>query len=412
MRSTFSVLFYLKRKDVRKDGTVPVMGRITIDGGKPSQFSCKFTVNPALWDTESGRMIGRSIAAQEANKMLDGIRVKINGHYRAIMERDGYVTSEKVRNAFLGLEYRHETLLKVYDQFNSDFDKLVEAGMRSKSTRQKYLVVYEHLKEFLWTRYKVSDIALKEIAPAFINDFEMFLRAEKGCTHNTVWVYLMPLRKMIGIAIENGWLLRDPFIKHEISPEETEREFLTKEEIRTLMETRFENPKHELVRDLFVFCCFTGLSYCELYNLSEENIRTYFDENQWIHIARQKTTVVSEVQLLDIPMKILEKYRGTGENGKIFPVPKYSTIRSNIKKILKICGIEKSMSWHARRHTMATTVCLSNNMPIETVSSILGHKNIRTTQIYAKITKEKVKQDMSALARQLNNIEEFAGVAI
>lgn len=206
--------------------------------------------------------------------------------------------------------------------------------------------------------------------------------------------------------------MRDPFIKYEISAEETEREFLSKEEIRTLMETRFANPKHELVRDLFVFCCLSGLSYCELYNLSEEHIRTYFDENQWIHIARQKTTVVSEVQLLDIPMQLLEKYRGTGENGKIFPVPKYSTIRSNIKKILKICGIEKSMSWHAGRHTMATTVCLSNNMPIETVSSILGHKNIRTTQIYAKITKEKVKNDMTALAAQLNAIEEFAGVAI
>lgn len=411
-RSTFSVLFYLKRKDVRKDGTVPVLGRITINGGKPSQFSCMLTVDPALWDTESGRMTGRSVAAREANKMLDHIRLKINQHYEKILNRDGYVTSEKVRNAFKGVEYRYETLLKVYDQFNCDFEKLVQAKMRAKSTYQKYLTVYGHLKEFLQTRYKVSDIALKEIAPAFISDFEMFLRAEKGCTHNTVWVYLMPLRKMIGVAIENGWLLRDPFIKHEISPDETEREFLTKEEIRTLMATHFTKPRHELVRDLFVFCCFTGLSYCELYNLSEDNIRTYFDDKQWIHIARQKTMIMSEVQLLDIPMKILEKYRGTGENGKIFPVPKYGTIRSNIKKILKICGIEKSMSWHAGRHTMATTVCLSNNMPIETVSSILGHKNIRTTQIYAKITKEKVKKDMSALARQLNNIEEFAEVAV
>lgn len=412
MRSTFSVLFYLKRKDVRKDGTVPVMGRITIDGGKPAQFSCKMTVDPELWNIENGRMTGRSIAAQETNKMLDGIRVNINRHYREIMERDGYITAEKVKNAFLGLEYRYETLLKVYEQFNRDFAKQVAAGMRAESTKQKYLIVYNHLKEFLEKRYKLSDIALKEIAPAFINDFELFLRTDKECTHNTVWVYLMPLRKMITIAIENGWLLRDPFIKHEISAEETEREFLTKEEIRTLMETRFVKPRHELVRDLFVFCCFTGLSYCELYNLSQDNIRTYFDENEWIHIARQKTTVVSEVQLLNIPLQILKKYSGLGENGKIFPVPKYSTIRTNIKKILKICGIEKDMAWHAGRHTMATTVCLSNNMPIETVSSILGHKNIRTTQIYAKITKEKVKKDMSALARELNNIEEFAGVAI
>ena len=181
---------------------------------------------------------------------------------------------------------------------------------------------------------------------------------------------------------------------------------------KMLMDMRFAKPKLELVRDLFVFCCFTGLSYCELYNLSEDNIRTYFDDHEWIHISRQKTTVLSEVQLLDIPKMIYEKYKGIGENGKIFPVPKYSTIRNNIKKIMGICGIEKEITWHAGRHTMATTVCLSNSMPIETVSSILGHKNIRTTQIYAKITKEKVKKDMTALAAQLNSVEEFAGVAI
>lgn len=412
MRSTFCVLFYLKRKDVRKDGTVPVMGRITIDGGKPAQFSCKMTVAPSLWNTETGRMTGRSVAAQEANKMLDGIRVKINNHYREIVDRDGFVTAEKVKNAFLGLEYRHETLLKVYEQFNSDFDKLVQAGMRAKSTQQKYLTVYDHLKRFLEMRYHVSDIALKEIAPAFINDFELYLRTENHCSHNTVWVYLMPLRKMISIAIENGWLLRDPFIKHEISMEETERAFLTNEELKRLMDMRFKKPKYELVRDLFVFCCFTGLSYCELYNLSDDNIRTYFDDHEWIHISRQKTTVLSEVQLLDIPKMIYEKYKGMGEGGKVFPVPKYSAILGTIKKIMKLCGIEKEVTWHTARHTMATTVCLSNNVPIETVSSILGHKNIRTTQIYAKITKEKVKKDMTALAAQLNAIEEFAGVAI
>lgn len=133
--------------------------------GKPAQFSCKMTVDPALWNTETGRMTGRSVAAQETNKMLDGIRVKINNHYREIVDRDGFVTAEKVKNAFLGLEYRHETLMKVYEQFNSDFDKLVQAGMRAKSTQHKYRTVYDHLKRFLETRYHVSDIALKEIAP-------------------------------------------------------------------------------------------------------------------------------------------------------------------------------------------------------------------------------------------------------
>ena len=332
------------------------MGRITVDGSQ-TQFSCKLTVDPKLWDTKGGRVTGRSAAALETNRMLDKMRVRINRHYQEIMERDNFVTAEKVKNAFLGLEHRYHTLMQVYRRHNEDYEKQVEAGMKAKGTLEKYRIVYKHLQEFLDIRYHVKDIALKELTPAFISDFEMFLRTDKHCCTNTVWLYVCPLRTMVFIAINNEWLTRDPFREYEIKKEETTRSFLTKEEIRLLMDGKLKNAKQELYRDLYLFCAFTGLSFSDMRNLTEENIRTYFDEHEWINI-------------------------------------------------------NKHITWHQSRHTAATTVFLSNGVPIETVSSMLGHKSIKTTQIYAKITKEKLNQDMKNLAARLNSVEEFAGCTI
>lgn len=411
MKSTFSTIFYLKRQAVRKDGTVPVMGRITVDGTQ-TQFSCKITIDPKVWDTKSGRATGRSAVAIESNRMLDNMRVSINKHYREIMDRDNYVTAEKVKNAFLGLEHRCRTLLQVFKQHNEDYEKMYEAGMKAKATLLKYQCVYRHLEEFIYQRYHVRDIALKELTPAFISDFDIFLRTEKNCCTNTVWLYLCPLRTMVSIAISNEWLSRDPFRDYEVKKEQTTRYFLTKDEIRLLMDGKLKNAKQELYRDLFVFCIFTGLSFSDMRNLSEENIRTYFDEHLWISINRQKTGVQSNIRLLDIPKKILEKYRGLREDGKIFSVPHYMTCLYGIRAVAKRCGITKHLTWHMSRHTMATEICLTNGVPIETVSSILGHKNITTTQIYAKITKEKLNQDMENLSTRLGNIEEYVTNAL
>ena len=345
--------------------------------------------------------------------MLDKIRVKINGHYQEIMDRDNYVTAEKVKNAFLGLEHRQYTLLKVFERYNEDYEKLYNAGMKSKSSLSKYQTVYKHLKEFIYQRYRMSDIALKELTPAFITDFDMFLRVDKRCCNNTVWIYTCPLRTMVSISINNGWLTRDPFREYEIQKEDTERGFLTREEINMLMSGKLKNAKQELIRDLYLFCIFTGLSFTDMRNLSEEHLRTYFDEHLWIYMHRQKTGVQSNIRLLDIPLRIIEKYRGLGKEGKIFPVPCYNVCRYNIQHpIAKRCGIKKHLTWHMSRHTMATEICLTNNVPIETVSSILGHKNIKTTQIYAKITKEKLNNDMANLSAQLGNIEEYTCAAV
>ena len=407
MRSTFSVIFYLKKDKVKKDGTSPIMGRITVDGTQ-AQFSCKVSIEPNLWGIKGGRAVGKSVTARETNWMLDKLRAAITRHYQEIMERDSFVTAEKVRNAFLGLEYRRQTLIKAYDLFLEDYVKKVECGMKAKNTLYKYRAVYEHLKDFLQSRYNVHDIALKEILPTLITDFEAYLRADCRLSPNTVWLYTFPVRMLLHKAVENGWLTRYPFAGYEIHKEEIEKGFLTKEELGLLINAPKMNFKRTLIRDLFLFCAFTGLAYIDLKNLREENIVSNpLDGSVWIHTHRQKTGVETNVRLLDIPLQIMKKYKGLCDDGRVFPVPSYNSCKMILRTVMKKCCIHKHITWHMARHTMATVVCLSNGMPIESVSSVLGHKCISSTQIYAKITNEKLNKEMNVLSEKLADIGEF-----
>ena len=407
MRSTFSVIFYLKKDKVKKDGTSPIMGRITVDGTQ-AQFSCKLSIEPNLWGVKGGRAIGKSVTARETNRMLDKFRAAITRHYQEIMERDSFVTAEKVRNAFLGLEYRRQTLIKAYDLFLEDYAKKIDCGMKAKSTLYKYNAVYDHLKDFLQSHYHVRDIALKEILPTLITDFEAYLRADCRLSPNTVWLYTFPVRMLLHKAVENGWLMRYPFAGYEIHKEETEKGFLTKEELGLLINAPKMNFKRIFIRDLFLFCAFTGLAYIDLKNLREENIVSNpLDGSVWIHTHRQKTGVETNVRLLDIPLQIMKKYKGLCDDGHVFPVPSYNSCKMILRTVMKKCCIHKHITWHMARHTMATVVCLSNGMPIESVSSVLGHKCISSTQIYAKITNEKLNKEMNVLSEKLADIGEF-----
>lgn len=405
MRSTFKVLFYLKRNAPKKNGLVSVMCRITVNG-KISQFYCKVDVEEELWNVETGRMSGKNIMAQETNRLLDKIRVGVNKSYQEIADKDNYVTAEKVRNSFLGLGMKHETLLAVFAQHNEDFVKQI-GKIKSERSYWKYCVVYKHLSAFIKQRYKVSDIALKELTPAFIVDFDLFLRTEKNHCTNTVWSYMMPLRKIIYMAINNGWLQRDPFYGYSIVLEPTKRGYLTKDEIKLLINGTFKKKSYELIRDLFIFCTFTGLTFVDMYNLTTDNLQISFDGHLWIKTNRQKTGVESNIRLLDIAKHIVDKYEGMAEGNKLLPVPCYTNCKNSLKVIATKCGINKNVTWHQSRHSFATEICLTNGVPIETVSKMLGHRSIKTTQIYAKITNEKISNDMEILSKRLEPIKEF-----
>ena len=403
MRSTFKVLFYVKKGSEKTNGNLPLMCRITVDG-EIKQFSCKMDVPLRLWDVKNNRASGKSVEAQRINRAVDKIRVEVNRRYQELMQTDGYVTAAKLKDAYLGIGVKQETLLKLFEQHNAEFAKKV-GHSRAKGTFQRYVTVCKHLHEFIPHTYKREDIPLKELNLTFINDFEYFLRTEKKCRTNTVWGYMIVLKHIISIARNDGRLPFNPFAGYINSPESVDRGYLTKSEIQTLMDAPMKNSYHELIRDLFVFSVFTGLAYSDVKNLTTDNLQTFFDGNLWIITRRKKTNTESNIRLLDVPKKIIEKYKGMTKDNKVFPMPSNTTCNKILKEIGRQCCFKTRLSTHVARHTNATTVLLSNGVPIETVSRLLGHTNIKTTQLYAKITAQKISQDMETLSHKLADME-------
>ena len=401
MRSTFRVLFYVKKGSARPNGDLPLMCRLTVDG-EVKQFSCKMDVPPRLWDVKNGRATGKSVEAMQINLAVDKIRVEVNRRYQELMQSDGYVTAAKLRDAYLGIGVKQETLLKLFEQHNVEYRKKVGFN-REVATWKKYCCVCKRVREFLAHTYHREDIPLKELNLTFINDFEYFLRTEKKCRTNTVWGYMIVLKHIVAIARNDGRLPFNPFSGYINSPESVDRGYLSQEEIKAVMNYKTANKAHARIRDLFVFSIFTGLAYADVKGLTTDNLQTMFDGNLWIITRRKKTNTESRIRLLDIPKRIIEKYADQRLDNHVFYMPCNCHCNDILREIGKQCGIKNKLTFHLARHTFATTITLSQGMPIETVSRLLGHTNIKTTQIYAKITNEKISRDMSALTERLGD---------
>ncbi|WP_395763079.1 site-specific integrase [Elizabethkingia anophelis] len=405
-RSTFKLLFYLKKNEPKKNGNVPVMGRITIDG-IPKSFSTKLDINPNNWDLKHGRVLGKSAQALGTNLKLDNIRVRINKIYDDMLKDEGFATAQKVKLSFLGVGVMDDAILKVFKDQNEDFERMVSKGKRSQNTYNKYKTVYNHLNEFIKERYHREDLAFRELTSDFIREFDFFLRIDKECTHNTVWVYTMPVIALADLAIKKGLIRQNPFEDYEISMEETDRSYLLKENVEKLMLLKPSKDKYEFVKDIFIFSCFTGLSYIDIQKLKWSNIQSFFDGHQWIINRRKKSDVASNVRLLEIPKRIIEKYRGLTRSDYVFPVPSNAICNSHVKKMIEEAEIvtEQKITFHTARHTFAT-MFLTEGVPLESLSKMMGHKNISTTQIYAKITSQKISKDMDLVAPKFKEIED------
>lgn len=405
-RSTFKLLFYLKKNEPKKNGNVPVMGRITIDG-TPKSFSTKLDINPNNWDLKHGRVLGKSAQALSTNLKLDNIRVRINKIYDDMLKDEGFATAQKVKLSFLGVGVMDDAILKVFKDQNEDFERMVNKGKRSQNTYNKYKTVYNHLNEFIKERYHREDLAFRELTSDFIREFDFFLRIDKECTHNTVWVYTMPVIALADLAIKKGLIRQNPFEDYEISMEETDRSYLLKENVEKLMLLKPSKDKYEFVKDIFIFSCFTGLSYIDIQKLKWSNIQSFFDGHRWIISRRKKSDVASNVRLLEIPKRIIEKYRGVTRSDYVFPVPSNATCNSHVKKMIEEAEIvtEQKVTFHTARHTFAT-MFLTEGVPLESLSKMMGHKNISTTQIYAKITSQKISKDMDLVAPKFKEIED------
>ena len=401
MRSTFNVLFYIKRKEPKKDGRVVIMVRITINGIR-SQFSSKLLVQPEQWDSKNERVKGLVAEARNQNRLLENIRSSLNVHYNKFMSIDGHVTPERLRNIFLGLEEQEQTITSFFDKYNDQY-KLKVGTTSTHKTYTRYLLTRERLVEFMKQRYNLSDMPINEMTVSFIDEFYLYIRNNTECNHNSALKFLQRFRTILYFAKNNGLSFNDPFGSFRFRYDKVNRGYLDQDELDILYTKKFPSARLSQVRDIFIFSCYTGLAYVDVFELTEDKIRKAFDGHLWIMTKRQKTDVNTNVRLLDIPLAILEKYKGKQKNGKVLPVISNQKINDYLEEIADICGNGKKITFHVARHTFASTVALGNDVPMESIQSMLGHADIKTTQIYAHVIDRKLSRDMDNMAKAVNN---------
>ena len=398
MRSTFKVLFYLKRNKEKTQSVVPLMGRITVNG-TISQFSAKLSVPERLWEVRGGRAKGRSLEADRINRYLDDIRSQIDRHYRDIRDRESYVTAEKVKNAWLGFGKRYRTLLSTFRSFTDDLHGRIGVD-RSKNTWYRYLATMKHLQAFLTAKYRVSDIALAELEQSFIEQFHVYLKTERALKLTSICRYLDCLINVVKVSFNDGIMPRNPFASYRYNEPTPERAFLNEAEILTLQHAALRTRKQRVIRDLFLFSCFTGICYADLKTLAWKQFGQDTHGDWWVTGNRCKTDTQYVVKLLPAALSILERYRDGADRVFAF-MPHLNTVDRSLKRIAVLCGIDKKLTFHCARHTYATTICLMNGVSLETLSKMLGHKRITTTQTYAKVTQPMIDREVEMLKEKL-----------
>ena len=396
-RSTFKILFYAN-KSKEKNGIVPIMGRVTINGTQ-SQFSCKRSIPLDKWDVKGNCAKGRSKEALQINRELDNIKAQIIKHYQHLSDREAFVTAEMVRNAYQGFGSEYETLLSAFDKDIANLKKRVGKD-RVASTFWAMQRSRNDVEEFIKSHYRRTDISMLELTPEFIKEFSVYLSNDRGLASGTIWQRCMWLKGVVLRAHYNGKIPRNPFAQFHISPNCKEREYLTEEELKTVITHEFEDKDLSFVRDIFVFVCLTALSFVDVKELTTDDI-VEVNGDKWIVSKRHKTGIPFQVKLMDVPLQIIDRYRHLQEDKLVFGKMNYWSMCKKLKKVIAACGIEKQISYHCGRHSYAT-MALSNGMPIESVSRVLGHTNIVTTQIYAKLTTEKLNRDLTMFGDRLN----------
>ncbi|KKB53900.1 MULTISPECIES: site-specific integrase [Bacteroidales] len=401
MRSTFKYLFYINRNKVKKNGLCPIMGRITLDG-EIVQFSTGLETNPDLWDAKAGRSMGRTAHEIGVNKELKYLSTSIEKHYAYIVEKDGYVTAERVKNAVMNIAQEPTTLLKELEEATEEIRKSIGIN-HTVATYRAYVNAHLNLSRFIRDKYGKSDMPFSSLEYSFIENYDMYLKIDHKMATGSVMQHIIFLKKLVKRAMNKGIISRNPFFGYVPDQPKTSRKWLSCEEIQKVMTTPIGHLSVAFVRDMFVFGCWTGLSYTDIKNLQDINIVTDSEGNQWIDIRRQKTGSRSLVPLLDIPKEIINKYKGTGEKGKVFKMLCMNVVCQYTKRIGKLCGLDKKLTFHMSRHSVGTSICLTQGVTIETLSQMMGHRNIKTTQIYAEITGAKIEEDMQRLSQKIEN---------
>jgi len=408
MRSsnTFGIQFLIRLPKQQKNDQATVFARISVNGRR-CEISLKKKVNPQNWDEAKGKARGTKDEIRKLNEHIERVRTLIADGYHELVQQKKVVTVDAVKSLFIGADDNEITLIKLGEYHNTEMkDKLADGTMKNYYTTQKYIA------KFLKDKYHRNDISLAELNYKFILDFETFLSKHQPKDHqkplhnNGIMKHIERLCKMVNMAVTMDWLTKDPFAKYKQHFDKVERFYLTKEELSAIEKKKFTIERLQVVKDLFLFSCYTGLAYIDTMNLTAGNIVKGIDGNDWLITSRQKTDTDVRIPLLPQAEELIKKYQDHPKavnHGTLFPVISNQKTNAYLKEIADLCNINKAITFHIARHTFATTVTLSNGVPIESVSKMLGHTTIRSTQVYAKVVEQKLSEDMQNLKKRMAN---------
>ncbi len=412
MNHRVTIQFFLRKNRMNKKGRAPVYMRLSVDGER-FDVSINRSICPKDWSVNAGAAAGESSESQTLNVFLRNLETKVYKYVNSLELQDKDVNIEIVRSLVTGKTDEKKTLMLLFEYHNSRMNDLIGKDF-SKATYHKYVFTARKVAKFLTVKYKRKDIYLHELNHAFIADFDHYLRTRDKLGNNTAVKYLQFMRKVVRLAVTYDWLVKDPFANYKTSLKETNRTFLSEEELDAIIDKPISIPRLAQIRDIFVFACYTGLSFSDIAKLSPKDISRGIDGGKWITIYRTKTDTRSSIPLLTQASDILDKYRDdiiANSKGKLLPVISNQKTNAFLKEIAVICGISKNLTFHMARHTFATTITLTNSVPIESVSKMLGHKSLKTTQIYSKVVDKKVAHDMGALRTALEKKKASSRIA-
>lgn len=401
--NTFGIQFVIRKHRIR-NGEAPIYARITVNSSR-CEISVKKRIHIDNWNNGKGMAKGKNPDISRLNSFLEQIRSMLTNHYQDLVVNKQQVSPEAIKNKFFGIDESGETLKGLVEYHNTRMDENLKWGtLKNYKTTQKYI------EKFLKQKYNRTDIQLSELNYKFITDFEYFLRKFQPVDHhkpmgnNTVMKHIERLRKMTNLAVRLEWVEKNPFSSFRLSFKKVERDFLSQDELSSIEKKEFGIERLQQVKDLFVFSCYTGLAYIDVMKLNPNNIRKGINGMNWIYTQREKTSTPVRIPILRQAQKLIDKYKDHPRSinkGTIFPLISNQKLNSYLKELADLCGITKNLTFHVARHTFATTVTLTNGVPIESVSKMLGHADLKTTQIYAKVVEKKISDDMINLENKL-----------
>ena len=401
----FKLHFFL-RKPYAERADWPLFVRVSV-GGQRIEFKIGRTVVPDNWDQTRGMSKGRTRRDLELNKYLELVRARFLEIHNMLLREKKLITPAVMKAHFLGTIEKPKMMCEVFREANKKRKEELDRGDIVKPTYQRWTRCADYLEEFFLLNYNTADLPIKEVTSGLLDDFEHFLRMKKSCANNAAVRYMRSVKNIMQYALAHRWIDRDPFIGKKYQRTYNERQFLTETELRIIMSLDFtELPRLEIVRDTFLFCCFTGLAFCDVKALMTFDITTDDSGHTWIRKARAKTGEMSIIPMLEIPLHIVRKYREhptVVSTGVALPVITNQKMNAYLKEIADLAGIKKHLTTHVARHTFAS-MSLCNHVSIEVISKMLGHSDIRTTQIYAKMQDQAIYDDMEKMRRKFDGV--------